>query len=439
MITKSKHKHLQTRINFHNDVKLDMESGCPIFNMKLDKGVAPFQATRKVLAPIVINPDQIRGSSFVLKGVDHSNSKCLLLAVASSVVVKRELSGCALSDDLQKNSNFLVELRKTMAKNSKQNKSKRENFLKVGLCDSSQDSVGKLAIHCIHQQNTCNSNLKSLQFSSPFKTKISWFVLSNVQMLAGCLDTVMKKSVCSSDHGKVLWAGWKSHSKINMETQKIFTGQNKVLKQSMHETANIADLESGDVTPTHLDRKNAPIELGGPPDSHMNVLHNPNIGLLICLPIGETHLRPVLVQQVQFATTYFYAASLCHGSVHIGTYVEECGKMTNHTVEELLGKTDEIWWKKPHASDRRMFVTCCTRSTIPLIHHTVQGHKLLKMKPRVKKVIRGKGRGQLKSDRIQRAVKTNKATVREKTAEHMFALSKHLSSKMTVKTSAQLI
>ena len=434
-----KYKHLGTLEIFHNDVKWSRDHECLVFDMKLDRSARPKQSTRKVLAPIIINPDQIRGKSLVFQGVDSLNQRCALVVIASSAVVKEEINNSSLSGSLEGRASFVRELRETVAKNAKKGKSRRENFLKVGLCDSSQESAGKLAIHCIHKENTCNSNLKSLQFSNPFKTKISQSCFGGLQELAGCLDKIMEKSISSLHGMKRMMKAWKSNQRKCLMTQKKFTGQRTVLKHSVHETMNVADLESEDVTPTHRDNKNAPVELGGPPDFHMNLSNNPSIGLLIYLPIGEECLRPVIVQQMHLATTYFYAASLYHGSVHIGTYVKEYCRMAGCRLEELLGQVDPVWWKRLSCKGRRMFVTCYTRSTIPLIHHTVKGYKALKRSPLMKKPIRGKGRGQLKSDRIQRALRTKKREVQDKTAEFLFSLGKQLNDRMVTKQWPKLV
>ena len=327
MTKKQKPRHLATHQNFHNDIKWNDHLACPVFDVKLDKAITPSMRYREILHPIVINPDRIRSHSFMIQGINSSNQKCLLMAVASSVAIQQEVRASHLADP-----NFLPELRKTVFKNSKKKKSKRENFLKIGLCDSSQDSVGKLAVHCIHTENTSNSKLKSLQFSSPFRTKISETFMGKCQKLTGCLESVLKKHVCCYQGNTQSYEKWESHQKECMEVQTEFTGHKPVLTENMHGTTNIAHLKGEAVTPTHLDKRNAPIELGGPPDSHICLTHNPNIGMLVYLPTGDRYLRPVIVQQTKYATTYFYAGSFYHGSVHIGTYLDEYCKMVECTL-----------------------------------------------------------------------------------------------------------
>jgi len=94
-----------------------------------------------------------------------------------------------------------------------------------------------------------------------------------------------------------------------------------------------------------------------------------------------------------------------HGSVHIGTYLQQFEKMKGKAADaEECCLHQKEWFAPLEASDERFFISFHTRSSIPMVHSILQGCHALGLEPKTFLVRRGAGKGQLKRDRCQNAI-----------------------------------
>jgi hypothetical protein len=96
------------------------------------------------------------------------------------------------------------------------------------------------------------------------------------------------------------------HSRITVaEANKTVLDLNENVVGCYHTTGTIGTgFEK--TSPTHTDTQSASVNWAGLPDFHMNLAENKNVGFLHYVLVEKNRVKPIIVVQDRFTTTFFY-------------------------------------------------------------------------------------------------------------------------------------
>lgn len=407
------YSHMSTVLDVHRVMYKDVITGDVCFALSFNPKNSTIPAPAKVLPPIVIDPAKIGTSSICETGNDALGQMHIFYAVPSLSMVTAAITGAKL-DKAIKTSKLLEQTQKHASKDN--GKSSREKMIKLGFNDSSQAACERVSVHCIHRKHIPNYKLKSLQFSYPSRSAVTTDAAKVAKQLAKCIENILKQCFCEQfgntdlfyQEEKLVYQWAKSQHHYTKNFPKITNLGHSMVVIAMSQTSQ-----------THLDSQNSQMNFGGHPDYHMCLTDNPNIAFLVYLPVGKNYILPLLVQQRKWATTFFYGGSFQHGSVHIGSYLNEYCKLSGNILTHMDFPLQPEWWQPIRTQTQRFFLATYTRSSLPMIYKTLQAYQAINQEPKLFQPKRGNGEGQMKFDRHNQAIRISKY---ELTAEYLSQL-----------------
>jgi len=331
----------------------------------------------EVMDPVVIDPSN-RTEPFTMEGIAGSGQDCNCFAVA---VLDESRKQVELAVESQENSRDKMRHLIAQAHGIGHSGSKMVQF---GNAAATQDSAGKHFLHGMCAEDGNQDDCKSMKFLVPVSEKEHSNALAPLALGVGRAgSTIVENHICSSQsmkdtniRNKNNFEEWVHSHERCFELNSDWTG-----------TDHAGAAVGGSLTTfVHKDNENASAGFEGGPDHHICLTDNPNIGFLVCVVMmtsGVAKLLPVLVVQRKHAFASFCGGSCHHGSVHIGTclnqfeHAHERDNLFQHEkpIPECHTPLDE--------ETVRVFCTSCTKSSLPVMQNqTLDGHQKPGQSPR---------------------------------------------------------
>ena len=322
-------------------------------------------------------------------------------------------SSLPVSADLQGDCDGLTSSVLARLSRCKSKVNKRLLMRQYGYNSTTVDPMG-MYIHQVNSSKTASKQWKSVKVRTEcplYEDQASPNIQDHeiVKEIGSLIGKHLMDSVCGTKEDKLLleqqrrtMAGWEKEIGTS-EHQKV-TIDHSCLGVDMTHTSCV--VSGNTTTAAHKDDKNTSSNWGGAPDKHICLTDNPNTGFLVVVPDGEGCCKLVIISQRAYNCTFFYAADLYHGAVHIRTYLHGFRQCSTF-FPKFLGNKDSLSAIMDPCIKKRVFISYYSKAAVPILCHTLIAHKILRKHPRSFEVTKTTGELGLSKDRAEHSVTTD--------------------------------
>ena len=137
------------------------------------------------------------------------------------------------------------------------------------------------------------------------------------------------------------------------------------------------------LSPLHKDKRNAGQNSGGLMDMHVNLTENPNVVLVVYLPLCNGNVQAMAVIQRKGACTYFHSRNYFHHSLHLGTLQEYLKQYRRCPLVWYTGKPEHATLRRHRDAllHKRIWMSFFTTNDCPMIYRLKHQYSLLQLEP----------------------------------------------------------